>query len=91
MYDQCHHFTAHRITNGTPVNSICLEEFTFLTSSNNIFCGFISTVKIIRRGVKGFPPVKKTAATSTLLECNVHKKKNRVYPKSVYQATVTGR
>lgn len=80
----------HRITNVTAVNLICLEEFRFLTSSNNVLCGFMSTAKIIRRGVEVLLLLKKTV-TSTIIECNTQKKKNRVYPRSVYQPTVTGR
>ena len=37
-----------RITNGTTINSTYIDEFRLLTSSNNI-CGFISTVKTLRR------------------------------------------
>ena len=77
-----------RITNDTLVNSICLEEFIFLTSLNNILCGFMSTAKILRRGVE-FLLLYKKPATSPITECNAHKKKNRVYSKLVYQPTVT--
>ena len=55
-----------RITNGTPVNSICLEEFTVLKSSNNILCRYIPTVKIIRRWFKVFLLLKK----NSFIYCN---------------------
>ena len=38
-----------------------------------------------KKRVKVFLPLKKTTVTSTVIECNVHKKKTRVYPKSVYK------
>ena len=40
---------------------------------------------------QSFPPVEKSTVTSTVIECYGHKKKNRVYPKPVYQASVTGK
>ena len=61
-----------RITNGTTINSTYIDKFRLLTSSNNI-CGFISTVKTLRRG-RIFPPVNPFRATGLFLYPWKHQK-----------------